>query len=238
MRTDPNLMTQHRQIRGELQAAARPEVLASMQRLVPGAKMLGVRVPEIRALAAKSAKTCLLPFETSLSLFDVLCSDAWREEVLFGIFLLARHKKHLREIPWKRIDGWLDHLDNWETCDQLASNVVAPAVAQNPTLHVPLRELTQSGNVWRQRFAVATVASLNQHGRFFPELTLAVCQDLMATPNPAIRKALGWAIRELCKKDEDAAFDFLWEHRKELSRTLLREASEKLQAGRRAQLIS
>ena len=155
-----------------------------------------------------------------------------------GIFLLARHKKHLREIQWSAIDGWLDHIDNWETCDQLASNVVAAAVAANADLRAPLRGLTRSPNAWRKRFAVATAASLNQHGRFFPELTLTICQDLMAEGNPAIRKVVGWALRELSKKSEDIAFEFLWEHRRNMPRSLLREASEKLTAARRSTLLA
>ena len=34
-------------------------------------------------------------------------------------------------------------------------------------------------------------------------MTLTICQDLLADENPAIRKAVGWALRELSKKSED-----------------------------------
>ncbi|MEO8026931.1 MAG: DNA alkylation repair protein [Bryobacteraceae bacterium] len=224
-------------IRERLQAAARPEVLASMQRLVPNAKMLGVKVPEIRAIAAGFAKDDPLAFSDTLAFFDVLCIDNLREEILVGTFLMSRHKKQLATIPWAAIDRWLDHVDNWETCDQLASNVVAAAVAANSTLRSPLRELTRSANVWRRRFAIATAASLNQHGRFFPELTLAICQDLMGDSEPMVRKAVGWAIRELSKKDEDLAFDFVLENQARMPRTLVREASEKMSEERRQRLL-
>jgi 3-methyladenine DNA glycosylase AlkD len=227
-----------KEVRRRLEALSDPDVRSSMERLVPDTKMLGVRVPQIKFLAAEWAKEHPMDFDATIDFFDALCEAGLREEILVGIFLLARHKKRLREIRWAAVDGWLDHIDNWETCDQLASNVVAPAVAANPGLRPPLRALTRAANIWRKRFAVATGAALNQRGRFVPELTLEICQDLMEDENAAIRKAVGWAIRELSKKDEEIAFAFLMENRGRIARSLMREASEKLIAARRAQLLA
>jgi len=226
------------EIRRRLKDAADPAVLASMRRAVPDTKMLGVKVPLIRCLASTWAKERPMDFEAARRLFTALCADDLREEILFGTFLLAGHKKRLREIEWRDIDAWLDHIDNWETCDQLASNVVASSVAANTRLQPLIRGLAKSTNVWRKRFAVATAASLNQRGRFVPELTLQICQDLMNDDNPAIRQAVGWALRELSKKDEELAFAFLREHRDGMPRSLMREASEKLTAGRRKELLT
>jgi 3-methyladenine DNA glycosylase AlkD len=231
------MTSEHAEIRRRLKAAADPAVLVSMQRLVPNTRMLGVKVPQLRSAAAAWAQEHPIDFGSTLRLFTELCSDDLREEILFATFLLARHKKRLPEIQWAQIDGWLNHIDNWETCDQLASNVVAASVATNVALRASLRGLTKSGNIWRKRFAVATAASLNQHGRFVPELTLQICQDLMNDENLAIRKAVGWALRELSKKDEEIAFAFLLDHREKMSRSLMREAAEKLPASRRKELM-
>jgi 3-methyladenine DNA glycosylase AlkD len=233
-----SLTTMRTDIRHRLEAAAEPDVRASLKRLVPNAKILGVKVPEIRSLANAWSKEHPLDFETSVSPLTALCGDDLREEILFGAFLLARQKKQLRQIRWSDINEWLDHIDNWETCDQLASNVVATSVAENPALRRPLRVLTQAESVWRRRFAVSTAASLNHRGRFLPELTLDICQDLMRDENASIRKAVGWAIRELSKKDEEIAFAFLLAHRDDLATAMIRESSEKLSDERRKQLLA
>ena len=43
-----------------------------------------------------------------------------------------------------------------------------------------------------------------------------------------IRKAIGWAIREISKKDPETAFDFLQKHKGEMSGLSFREGSRKL----------
>ncbi len=70
--------------------------------------------------------------------------------------------------------------------------------------------------------------AINQKGRSMAEATLKVCEPLLNDPEPTVRKAVGWATRETCKNDEQAAFEFLKERRAKAHPTLLREASEKL----------
>lgn len=83
-----------RTIRKRLEAEADADVRKSFERLVPGAKILGVRVPALRALAAEVKKqNPALTIDVACDLLDRLCRDRIREEVLVGTFLLARSKQ-------------------------------------------------------------------------------------------------------------------------------------------------
>ncbi|MCI0393623.1 MAG: DNA alkylation repair protein [Chloroflexi bacterium] len=232
-------MTQlHDQIYSSLAAAADPETKAKLARLIPGAKALGVTVPQLRELVdAFRRQHSALTLDQACGLMDELCHGRVREEILFGAFLLGHFGKKTAAIPWPRLEPWIGALDNWETCDQLASNVSGAVVAADLGLVERLVELTGSANPWQRRFALATASELNHKGRSHPRETLRVCQPLLADPEPAVRKAVGWALKEASKKAEDEVFDFLLAHRAQMPASILREASEKLSPAHKQQLM-
>jgi 3-methyladenine DNA glycosylase AlkD len=79
---------------------------------------------------------------------------------------------------------------------------------------------------------------LNHKGRAQPELTLRVCHPLLADPEPLVRKAVGWALREASKKAETRVFEFLLEQREQMPASVLREAAEKLRPEHQQRLFT
>ena len=157
--------------------------------------------------------------------------------MLVGIFILGRFGKKVSQITWIRIQSWLDTLNNWETCDQLASNVVGAVVAANLTLVDQLLELTASSNPWKRRFALATASELNHKGRTHPKETFRICEPLVGDTEPTVRKALGWALKEASKHAPDQVFTFLLSHRDKIHSSALRDAAEKLSPDQKTQLF-
>jgi 3-methyladenine DNA glycosylase AlkD len=78
---------------------------------------------------------------------------------------------------------------------------------------------------------------LNQKGRSYPEETFRVCEPLLADPEPMVQKAVSWTIREVCKKNEPAAFEFLHQNKHKTHPRILREASKKLSSQHQAVLL-
>lgn len=227
------------EIRPRLQALADPETRKKVERSVPGAKILGVKVPELRELAkVLRARHRQMILDEACDLMDELCKERIREEILVGIFLLGRFGKRIEELPWSRLEGWLEAIDNWETCDQLASNVAGRIAGAHLEVVDRLIELTAAENPWIRRFALATASDLNHHGRSFPQQTLRVCEPLLDDPARTVSMAVGWAIREASKKDGEAVFEFLRLHRDAMPRRVLREASAKLAPEWKQELLS
>ena len=198
-------------------------------RLTSGAKCIGVTVPKIRQLAKDlKGEFAGLDFAVICEIIDRFFKDECREEILFSIFVLAQQKKNFNKIDWARISMWLTHIDNWETCDQLSSNVVTPIIVKNPDLLENLFELTSSENKWERRFAVATVANINHEGRAYPKETFWICKPLLTDKETVITKAVAWAIREISKKCPKETFDFLKENLEIIPKRLLKESSELL----------
>lgn len=181
-----------------LEAAADPAYRRTLERLVPGARVRGVRVPALRARAAALMKGegAPSPFELC-ALMDAVVPDGHREELLVVTFALARSKKTLAALDWARLARWLPAIDNWETCDQLATGVAAPLIAATPALAAKLDPLARSKRFWDRRFALATAVGLNQRGRRHPALALRLIGLLADDREPMVKKAVAWLRREV-----------------------------------------
>jgi 3-methyladenine DNA glycosylase AlkD len=227
------------ELRRRLRTLADPTVKVKLGRLIPGAKALGVKIPDLRALVSEYHLAQRNdPIEKSAALLDQLCQSGCREEILFGIFVLARRRKEVEQLPWKRVDRWLSAVDNWETCDALAGEIAGAIVARDLGLVDQLVTLTRSSDFWRRRFAVATAARLNQQGRRLASATLRICEPLLDDRERMVQKAVGWAIREATKSDKKLVVEFLRRHKSRIPRALLSAASEKLAADERKALLS
>jgi len=197
-------------IHSQILKHADPDIHKKLLRTVPGAKTVGVAVPVLRDMAKSLRQDYPMTLEQACDLMDELCQSRVREEMLVGIFVLGGFGKKGAQIPWKRILLWVRALDNWETCDQLASNVVGAVVA----------------------------AELNHKGRVHPAETFRICEPLVGDTEPTIRKALGWALKEASKYAPDQVFEFLQVHKSKMHSSALRDAVEKLNPEQKKQVLS
>ena len=226
-------------VRSALEAHSDADYLANIRALVPSdSAMLGVRVPAIRELVTTFLRRRSLDLETACALVDAQFATACREEMLFGVLLLARFKKQFSSALWPTIDRWIDAIENWEVCDQLAMGVAGEILANDLSLLPDLGRWVRSDNRWRRRFALAATTVLNQKGRRNAVDALAICKAAIAEREPIVRKAVAWALREACKSDEPAVFELLASHRARVHPTVLRETLPKLTVGHRMALAA
>ena len=213
--------------------------LPKIQELVPTDwQVLGVRVPKIRTIAAtlhKANKTLTVADLTAM--LDVAFAEQQREVVLCYIFWLQKHKRKLDATLWPAIDHWVDQIIDWEICDQLATGIAAPIVANNLELVDDLVAWTVSDNLWRRRFPAATASALNQKGRSLVNETLRICEPLLSDSENMVRKAVGWALRSATPHDPDAIYKFLLVNKTTAHRSIVRESSSKLTDAQRATLV-
>ena len=206
-------------------------------RLTSGSKCIGITVPKIRQISKTFKTEKNLQFSTVCDIADSLFEDEYREEILFAIFLISMYKKEVYNISWNRINSWLDYIDNWETCDQLSSNIVTAIIVDNPFLTKELLILAKSSNKWKRRFAVATIANMNHGGRQYPDETFSICETLLSDKEQVVSKAVGWALREISKKCPERTFNFLNQNKTVIPNRLLKESIELLPETFKAPLI-
>lgn len=216
-------------IRADLRSRATVEAKRVTERLVPGPVVLGVPVPALRALTRelRSAHPALTLGE-AMTFLDSCCANRVREEMLLGIFLVGSYGRAVRGIRWLRIRAWLDAVDNWETCDQLANATSVPLLHAHPHLQTELEGLARSDGVWERRFVLATAVGLNQGGRRHVAIALELCETLRSDPERMVQKAIAWTIRQVTKTDPEAAAGFLAANQQALPVTTVRAASKGL----------
>lgn len=187
-----------------------------------GDRFLGLRVPEVRAVARRH-RGLSMP-----DLADVLAS-AWHEHRQAALFVLA--DRYRRAAPAEReaiAAFYLDHLDavnSWDLVDGSAPHILGFHLLDRD--RGVLYELAGSGHLWRQRVAVLATFPFIRVGQF--DDTLRLAELLLDHPHDLIHKAVGWMLREVGKRDRAAEERFLDRHAARMPRTMLRYAIERFE---------
>lgn len=185
-----------------------------------GDKFLGVVVPNTR-LVAKRHKDA--PFDVMAELLQ----SEWHECRLCALLMLVERFKRSDEKERKLIyDFYLSQttrINNWDLVDLSAPGIVGEYLKDKP--REELYRLADSGLLWEQRIAVVSTYTLIKNNDFID--ILALSERLLHHPHDLMRKAVGWMLREVGKRDEDLLVQFLEKHAKVMPRTMLRYAIEK-----------
>lgn len=98
-----------------------------------------------------------------------------------------------------------------------------------------LRHLAKSASLWERRIAILATFHFIKRGKFAP--TLRIARLLLRDQEDLIHKAAGWMLREVGNRDLPALEGFLLKHCREMPRTMLRYAIERLPERKRRQFL-
>lgn len=205
-----------------------------------GDRFLGIKVPRVRSVVR------LARLSLPLSEIEKLLYSPWHEVRLAGFLLLVeemnaalprKNSANLLEKARRRDEiarFYLRHLgqaNNWDLVD-----LTCPKILGEWLLHPssdgsrPRREvldaLTESSNLWEQRAGIVATWRLIRASETADTLRLA--ERLLSHPHDLIHKATGWMLREVGKHSPEQLIAFLEAHYREMPRTALRYAIEKL----------
>jgi 3-methyladenine DNA glycosylase AlkD len=191
-----------------------------------GDRFLGLRVPQVRAVAREFEG---LPLDECVGLLQ----SPWHEARLMALLVLvrcyergdARQKKAVYEL----YAGHTRLVNNWDLVDLSAPRIAGAHLLERS--QAPLDRWARSANVWERRIAVLATAAFIGAGDVTPTLRLA--RRLLADPHDLIHKAVGWMLREAAKRDRPATERFLRAHQRRMPRTMLRYAIERFPAAAR-----
>ena len=187
---------------------------------------LGVVVPNTRRVA-KHHK------DAPIEVVEALLQSPWHEHRLCGLLILVERFKKCGEEERKRIyDFYLAHtaqINNWDLVD-----LSAPQIIGKQMLFCPEFDPTVAlcgGGLWECRIGIVATMTLIHAGKF--DVAIRNIERLLHHPHDLIRKANGWMLREIGKKDESALLAFLDCHAAAMPRTALRYAVERLSPEKR-----
>ena len=156
-----------------------------------------------------------------------LLQSPWHECRLCALLILVERFKKSGEAERKKIyDFYLSQtarVNNWDLVDLSAPAIVGGYLLDKP--RNDLYRLAESPLLWDQRIAVVATYTLIKNDDFIDILSLA--ELLLHHPHDLMRKATGWMLREMGKRQKDLLCQFLDKHHKVMPRTMLRYSIEK-----------
>ena len=216
-------------VRSQLRDMADPERAAGAQAYMKSAiPSLGVRVPEVRRLAAGAVVRH--PFDSAEQVRDTVLelwrTAGFREERYAAIDLTAGRlvATDLQMLPvYEEIirDGaW------WDFADGVAGRICTLLQANRQEMTAVILGWSTDPDFWIRRASLT--AQLKAKANTDPELLRRVIEVNLADPEFFIRKAIGWALREYAKTAPDWVAEFVARHQGSISPLSRREALKNL----------
>ncbi len=125
-------------------------------------------------------------------------------------------------------------LDSWSSVDIFAVYVLGPAWRDGRVDSAFLEEWALHEDRWHRRAALVATVALNckaRGGTGDAQRTVGICRFLIEDRDDMVVKAMSWALRELAKREPEAAEGFLREYGQRLAPRVRREVTRKLTTG-------
>lgn len=189
-----------------------------------GDLFLGVKVPDQRLVAKEYYS------KINLKELSELIASPYHEHRLTALLMLIYKFEKTKEINVKEgiIEFYLNHLqyiNNWDLVDTSCYKILGRYAFENQKESL-LRTLSHSDQMWHKRIAVVGTMFYIKKGSF--ELTKEFVTQNLFHPHDLMHKANGWLLREMGNKNEAELIAYLNQYYKQMPRTCLRYAIEKV----------
>ncbi|MFC4165121.1 DNA alkylation repair protein [Epilithonimonas zeae] len=185
---------------------------------------IGVTVPDQRSIAKEFYNKISLE-----ELSELLSSKIHEHRLTSLLMLVYKFEKIKDKIRQKEIiDFYLKHtkhINNWDLVDTSCYKILGRYCFENQDSKI-LEKLSDSDDMWEKRMAIVGTMFHIKKREF--ELTKTFALKNLKHPHDLMHKANGWLLREMGKMNESELLNFLDLHYKEMPRTCLRYAIEKL----------
>jgi 3-methyladenine DNA glycosylase AlkD len=180
----------------------------------------GIKVPVLR----KFAKNCCdLPLA---GVQELLTSKFHEDRMLALLVLMERYakadgagKKHIFTMYLRNTR----YINSWDLVDVSAPHIAGHYLTDKS--REPLYYLARSEMLWERRIAIISTFYYIRQNQF--DDTLKIAGMLISDPHDLMHKAVGWMLREVGKRDMQAAERFLKINCRQMPRTMLRYAIER-----------
>jgi 3-methyladenine DNA glycosylase AlkD len=203
-----------------------------------GDKFLGIKVPVLRRMSRQVAAA-------GLPVVQSLLKSAWHEARLLALFALVqlfeRGDEAMRARIFKLYLANTRFINNWDMVDSSAPHIVGAYLLDKPALRRDVLDpLAASEVLWERRIAMLATQHFIRNGDVSETLRLAA--SMLRDDEDLIHKATGWMLREALqytdKASSAAVLGFLRQHQRDMPRTMLRYAIERMSAIQRKRFLA
>ena len=191
-----------------------------------GDLFLGIPVPEQRKVATKYINLSLNDLQ------ELLNSKIHEHRFTALVILISKYRKAEKSGKEEIFSFYLKNtetINNWDLVDLSAPRIVGDYLVNND--RSILYKLAKSNSLWERRISILSTFIFIDKNDF--EDALNISELLLHDKHDLIHKAVGWALREIGKRDQNAEERFLTKYCLQMPRTMLRYAIEKFDEKKR-----
>jgi len=168
------------------------------------------------------------------SLCEELLESGYIEEAFIAFDWAYGLRRQYEKSDFEIFENWLNkYVTNWAECDTLCNHSIGAFIEQYPVFIKGLKKWTKSKNRWVRRASAVTLILPARKGKFLKDIFI-ISDSLLNDKDDLVQKGYGWMLKEASKLHQKEVFEYIMEKKKELPRTALRYAIEKMPENLRA----
>jgi 3-methyladenine DNA glycosylase AlkD len=162
----------------------------------------------------------------------LLCEELWSSGYMEESFIAGKWAYFLRKkyepSDFSIFERWVDkYVSNWASCDTLCNHALGEYVEKYPERLKDLKRWADSENRWMRRAAAVTLILPARRGKFLKDV-FEIADILREDKDDLVQKGCGWMLKEAGKAHEKEVFEYVMRNKKDMPRTALRYAIEKM----------
>ncbi len=192
-------------------------------------KVHGAPTPSVRKLSTKCfSKVKGRAKGEIFQLCGALLASDCVEERTIAFDWAFRLRRHYEPRDFHVFESWLkEHVRGWGACNDLCTHAFGAFVFQFPEYVPNVKQWAQSANRWMRRACAVTIIYSLRRKKCLED-AFEIADMLLTDSDVVVRKGYGWMLKEASNRYPEEVFNYVMRHRKEMSRTALRYAMEKL----------
>lgn len=192
-------------------------------------KLLGMKAAVVTTIAKDYYRN--IPDKSKSNIFN-LCDELFATGIMEESFVACNwsynvHKEY-ELTDFATFEKWVtNYINNWATCDTLCNHTVGTLVEMYPELVSGLKKWSLSENVWVRRASSVSLIVPARKGKFLEDI-FQIAGTLLSDREDMVQKGYGWMLKATSQAHQKEVFDFVMKRKREMPRTALRYAIEKM----------
>ncbi|RJQ58599.1 MAG: DNA alkylation repair protein [Desulfobacteraceae bacterium] len=217
-------------IRRELKQHIDPGMAASGERFFKEkVTFYGVKTAVVAKIAKNHFKTLKgRSRQDVFALCEALFQSDYNEEAWIACEWAHGLRRQYQPDDFQTFEGWMNsYINNWAKCDTLCNHAIGAFVDQYPQFIEKLKGWTKSKNRWMRRGAAVSLIVPARRGKFLPDI-FEIADMLLKDEDDLVRKGYGWMLKAASQAHQKEVFDYVVKNKRQMPRTALRYAIEKM----------
>lgn len=195
-------------------------------------KTRGVRIPIVRQITKKYFKEISTWSKNEiLDICQKFSESGYNEEFIIAVQWLGEIKEDLEKKDFKKLKIFIQNIDNWAKCDDFCLRVLSHFIVKYPEFRKEIQNWTSSENRWQRRISAVSFIKGGNIWQVHPDYLKDIfktAEILLKDKDDLVQKGYGWMLKVTAENHQKEVFDFVMKNKKEMPRTALRYAIEKM----------